>query len=160
MIIVRLLIALCVAGLSGLAAAMPPAIYVVRHLHTTPGLPDPDLLPQGRRVAASLPGWFAGKPLGAIYVTDFKRTRQTAAPLATARKMGVKVYAGPDTPGLVARVRAETGPVLIVGHSNTVPGIVEALTGANPGPITLDRFGDIWTVTPRGLSHAVLPGAR
>ena len=44
----------------------------------------------------------------------------------------------------------EDGPVLIVGHSNTVPGIVAALGGARPAPVSHPDFGDLWRGEPRG----------
>jgi hypothetical protein len=55
-----------------------------------------------------------------------------------------------DVAGLVARVRRERGPVLVVGHSNTVPEIVAALGGAKPEPIPDSAYGDIWHVAPGG----------
>ena len=153
----RLLAALLLALLPGLAFAQPPAqaVYVVRHLNTPAGERDPDLLPEGARVAALLPAWFErerARPV-AIYVSDFKRTRQTAGPLATRLGLQLTLYDPADTPALIARVRAEPGPVLIVGHSNTVPDIVAALGGTRPAPLVHEDFGDIWRVRPGGASE-------
>lgn len=128
------------------AAHESPAIYVMRHLNTPEGERDPDLLPAGKENAERLVHWMHGKPLTAIYVTDYKRTRQTAAPLAAERGITVKVYNPADTAALIALVRSEHGPVLIVGHSNTVPDIVEQLGGTRPAPLTHPDFGDVWTV--------------
>lgn len=132
----------------------PPApdIFVVRHLHTPRGERDPDLLPEGRRQAQLLADRLSGAPVRAIYVTDFRRTRQTAAPLAARLALTPIVYDPADTPGLVARVRAGPLPALIVGHSNTVPDIVAALGGARPGPLVHEDFGDIWRVGPDGAT--------
>jgi hypothetical protein len=47
----------------------------------------------------------------------------------------------------------EPAPVLIVGHSNTVPDIVAALGGARPGPIGHEDFGDVWKIA--GRDHLV-----
>lgn len=153
----RLLIALLLALAPGVALAAPPVMYVVRHLHTPAGERDPDLTAQGAAVAATLPAWFRGKPLTTIYITDFKRMRQTAAPLAAARKLNPLLYDMADTPTLIARVKAETGPVLVIGHSNTVPDIVAALGGTRPALMTHPDFGDIWTITPSGSTRAKLP---
>ena len=142
------MIRLALAALALLASV--PALaqtYVVRHLDTPAGERDPDLLPKGQAGAEQLVTWFRGKPLSAIYVSDFKRTRQTAAPLATARKLTPKLYDPADTPGLLAKLGAGKGPVLVVGHSNTVPDVVEGLGGERPAPLTHHDFGDIWTVT-------------
>lgn len=133
----------------------PPSIYVMRHLNTPAGERDPDLLAEGRRTASLLVGWFErehARPV-AIYVSDYKRTRQTAAPLAARLGLIPIVYDPADTPGLIARVRAARGPVLIVGHSNTVPDIVAALGGTRPAPLVHEDFGDIWRVGPDGATQ-------
>jgi broad specificity phosphatase PhoE len=125
-------------------------IYVMRHLNTPAGQADPDLLPEGQRAAEALATWFRAERPAAIYVTDYKRTRETVAPLAAHLGLTPILYDPRDTPGLVARVRAERGPVLIVGHSNTGPDIVAALGGARPEPLGHEDFGDIWRVAPDG----------
>jgi broad specificity phosphatase PhoE len=147
------------AGLIALAAgcatsppAGPPGVYVMRHLHTPEGERDPDLTAEGQRVAALVPNWFAGEQVRAIYVSDYRRTRQTAAPLAARLGLTPIVYDPRDTPALIARVRAGPLPALIVGHSNTVPDIVAQLGGTRPGPLVHEDFGDIWRVGPDGAT--------
>ena len=153
----RLILAALLCALFGTAAlaAMPqaPTIYVMRHLNTLEGERDPDLTAEGQAGAQRLVGWFKGKPLTAIYVSDYKRTRQTAAPLAAERGITVKIYNPADTPALIAQLRTETGPVLVVGHSNTVPDIVEQLGGARPAPLAHADFGDIWTIAGGQTAH-------
>jgi len=145
-------------------AAVPAAaqgnVYVMRHLNTPAGQQDPDLLPEGQRAAEALVAWFQGERPAAIYVTDYRRTRQTVAPLAARLGLTPILYDPRDTPGLVARVRAEHGPVLIVGHSNTVPDIVAALGGARPAPLDHEDFGDIWRIAPGGATMHMRIGAR
>jgi broad specificity phosphatase PhoE len=135
-------------------AAVPAAaqgiVYVMRHLNTPAGQADPDLLPEGQRAAEALAAWFQGEPPVAIYITDYKRTRQTVAPLAARLGLTPIVYDPADTPGLIARVRAAHGAVLIVGHSNTVPNIVAALGGERPAALAHEDFGDVWRVAPDG----------
>jgi len=144
------------AALAALLAftAVPTAaqgnIYVMRHLDTPAGQQDPDLLPEGQRAAEALATWFRDERPTAIYVTDYKRTRQTVAPLAARLDLTPILYDPHDTQGLIARVRAEHGAVLIVGHSNTVPEIIAALGGTRPAPLVHTDFGDIWRVAPSG----------
>lgn len=129
-------------------------VWVVRHLNTPAGERDPDLLPEGQRAAAALATWFpAGMEPRAIYVSDFRRTRQTAAPLAARLGLTPIVYDPANTPALIARVRAERGTVLVVGHSNTVPDIVEQLGGARPAELHHPDFGDIWRIAPGGATE-------
>ena len=134
--------------LIALALASPAAaqVYVTRHADTPAGERDPALTAVGAARAAALAGWFRGKRLRAIYTIDFKRTRATAAPIATTRRLTPVVYDPADTPALVATLRAQRQPVLVVGHSNTVPEIVAQLGGTRPDAIPHERFGDIWTV--------------
>lgn len=134
------------AGGIALAASAAPAIYVIRHFDTPAAERDPDLTDTGKARAAKLLAWFEGKALTAIYVSDFRRTRQTVAPLAARRGIAVTVYDPSNTPALVARLEAEPGPVLVVGHSNTVPDVVEQLGGERPAPLVHEDFGDIWTI--------------
>ena len=120
--------------------------YVMRHLDKAEG-PDPGLNEQGRRSAARVADLLAAAGVRAIYVSTTRRARETAAPLAGRLGLAPAEYDPRDTPALVARVRAERGPVLVVGHSNTVPDIVEQLGGTRPAPIAEDRYGDIWHVS-------------
>jgi phosphohistidine phosphatase SixA len=140
------------AACATMTAPQPPPIYVMRHLNTPEGQRDPDLLPEGQRVAAFLPAWFGRQHMRAIYVSDFRRTRQTAAPLAERLGLTPIVYDPADTPGLIARVRAGPLPALIVGHSNTVPDIVAGLGGTRPAPLVHADFGDIWRVGADGTT--------
>ena len=156
MTIIRLPLLAALAALAACAttAAPPPApaVFVMRHLNTPAGERDPDLLPEGRRIAELVPTWFGPVRPRAIYVSDFRRTRQTAAPLAARLGLEPIVYDPADTPRLIARVRAGPLPALIVGHSNTVPDIVAALGGTRPAPLVHENFGDIWRVEADGTT--------
>jgi broad specificity phosphatase PhoE len=145
------LLSMIIAGLVALASAGTP-VYVMRHLDTQGGERDPALLPSGQQAAARLARSFGNAPPRTILITDFRRTRETVAPLA--RRLGITplVYDPADMPGLVARVRASPGPVLVVGHSNTVPDIITALGGQAPPPIQHDEFGEIWRINPDGAT--------
>ena len=143
---VAALLCALIGALAWAGNAGPPAYYVMRHLDTPAGERDPDLTDSGKARAQALVAWFKGKPLAAIYVSDYKRTRQTAAPLAAERGIALTVYDPANTPALVATLKAATGPVLVVGHSNTVPDIVEQLGGTRPGDLKHEDFGDLWTI--------------
>ncbi len=150
-----LVFGLAVAALAVCATtpqAPAPAFYVMRHLNTPAGERDPDLLAEGQRLAALLPARLAQHPPRTIFVSDYRRTRQTAAQVAARFGLTPIVYDPADTPGLVARARAAPGPVLIVGHSNTVPDIVQQLGGARPADLAHPDFGDLWRIAPGGAT--------
>lgn len=130
-------------------------VFVVRHAEradTGAGTAakmatDPDLSEVGRTRAASLAGMLKDAGVGAIFVTEFKRTQQTAAPLASALGITPVVVPAQDTPGLVARLKQARANVLIVGHSNTVPDVVTALGVATPVSVEDTEFDNLFIVT-------------
>ncbi|HEY0086504.1 MAG TPA: phosphoglycerate mutase family protein [Allosphingosinicella sp.] len=140
---------------TGAGASGAPVFYVMRHLQKSTNGSDPALSAEGATNAVRAAAWFEGraKP-GAIYVSTTRRARETAAPLAAKLGLTPIEYDPRDTPGLVARVRAESGSVLVVGHSNTVPDIVAALGGARPEPLADSDYGSIWTVAGEGGATA------
>ena len=147
MALFRPLAALLPLALAACATTAPepatPSYYVMRHLQKAEG-PDPGLSEEGQANARRLVGFFAAEPPRAIYVSTTRRARETAAPLAAKLRIKPRKYDPADTPALIARVRAERGPVLIVGHSNTVPEIVAGLGGERPAALAETDFGDVW----------------
>lgn len=150
----RILVLALACSIAAPALAKDVPVYVVRHFDTPKGEKDPDLLPHGTARADALARWFRGKRLCAVLVTQYKRTRQTAAPTAAGRSIAIQSYDAADTAGAVGRAKASACPVLIVGHSNTVPDIVAKLGGTRPGDLTHEDFGDVWTVAGGETAHA------
>lgn len=139
---------LILAGCAYIAPLQPaPTFYVMRHLNTPAGVQDPDLTAEGQRQAELLAEQFANEPPAAIFVSNTKRAQQTAAPLAAKLGITPRVYVPGDTAALIAEVVKEPPPVLIVGHSNTVPDIIAALGGRRPAPLAHEDFGDIWRIS-------------
>jgi broad specificity phosphatase PhoE len=153
MTLFRPLAALLLAALAACATTAPapsaPSWYVMRHLQKAGG-PDPALSEEGHANARRLIGLFREDPPTTIYVSSTKRALETAGPLAATLGVTVKEYDPRDTPGLIARAKAETGTVLIVGHSNTVPEIVAQLGGARPADLAESDYGDIFRVRRDG----------
>jgi broad specificity phosphatase PhoE len=146
----RIAIAAAASALAACAstpAPPEPHIFVMRHLHKALGPQDPGLTPQGQACAQQLARFLGNQDIRAVYASTTRRAQETAAPLAAARSLTAQTYAPADTAGVAARARAETGSVLIVGHSNTVPEIVERLGGTRPAPIEDSRYADVWRVT-------------
>lgn len=139
-------LAACATGQSEPPA---PSWFVMRHLEKAEGQ-DPALSAEGERNARRLASWFGGDRPATIYASATRRARETAAPLAARLGLTVREYDPRDTAGLVARVKAETGTVLVVGHSNTVPEIVARLGGARPADLAETDYGDIFRVRRGG----------
>ena len=150
---------LILAGCAYIAPIQPAStFYVMRHLHTPEGAADPDLTAEGQRQAQLLANWFGTEPPATIFVSNTKRAQQTAAPLAA--KLGITpiVYDPRNTAALMGEVMKEPPPVLIVGHSNTVPDIVAALGGERPGPLVHEDFGDVWRIRGRSMVRSRIGG--
>jgi broad specificity phosphatase PhoE len=139
-------LAACATSATDPAASAGPSWYVMRHLQKAEGA-DPVLSEEGRRNAERLATWFEDDRPTAIYASKTRRAQETAAPLAARLGLAPIVYDPADTPALVARLRSETGTVLVVGHSNTVPEIIERLGGARPADLAETDFGDIWLIS-------------
>jgi len=89
---------------------------------------DPPLSEAGKQRAKLLASMLADSGVEAIYVTEFQRTQLTAAPLAARVHVPPTVLS--DTQRLIKAIRArQSGVVVVVGHSNTLPAIIEGLGG-------------------------------
>lgn len=105
-------------------------VYVVRHAEKELGS-APGLTLQGTARADFYAKFFAKEKLSAVYSTPTRRTIATATPLAEAQQLPVEEYAnGLDFDALAVQLLAEHvgETIFIVGHSNTVPLILNALS--------------------------------
>ena len=104
---------------------------VVRHAEKVDdGSKDPPLSEAGLARAQAVAAALRDAPLRGVYATAYQRTQQTAAPAAHAHSLPVVTYDAKLAPtDFAAQLRREhtTGTVLVVGHSNTVPGIAAAV---------------------------------
>jgi broad specificity phosphatase PhoE len=111
-------------------------VYLVRHGEKTtfaPRDPDPDISDQGKRRADALAKRLKDAGVTAIIVSQFKRTGQTAAPLAKALGLTPEMITAGQTGGAdsvaAAIMRHHGEKILVVGHTNTIPLIIAALGG-------------------------------
>jgi phosphohistidine phosphatase SixA len=129
-------------------------IFLVRHAERAdagmqaPAGADPDLAPEGRTRASSLARVLADAKVTTIFTTEYKRTQQTAAPLAQVLNLSVTTVPSGSTATLIDRIKVATnGTVLVVGHSNTLPEIIKRLGVSTPITIAEDQFDDLFVVT-------------
>lgn len=147
-------------SLSAVAAPRATTVILVRHAEkAAEPREDPPLDETGRARAAELARMLASTGITAIISTPYARTRQTAT--AVAERAGVEVtlvpvVMDPANPRAISKdyyaamakqIRAhEGGTVLVVGHSNTIPEIVNAL-GGKADPIDERTYDDLFVVT-------------
>lgn len=157
-----LLILVLTANLS--VAADELRVVVVRHAEkAADGGRDPVLSAAGMERAQTLAKLLGDRPPAAIYATQYRRTQLTAAPLARASQQRIHVRpAGESAASLAAHLRNDRpqGTVLVVGHSNTVPALVEALGGQAIAPIGEDEYDHVFIVTIPAEGPARLESGR
>jgi broad specificity phosphatase PhoE len=146
------------------SASTTTVVVLARHAEKDLGsIQDPPLSPEGEQRAERLAQMFGRSKAGigridAIYVSDARRTQQTAAPLAA--RLGEQAIAVPatDIKGLVSRVmhEHEGGSVLIIGHSDTVPELIHELGDIDVPPIGDDEYDTLYLLSIPSFGHASL----
>ena len=128
-------------------------ILLVRHAEklTSPA-DDPVLSPQGTARAQLLVRMFENSALNAIYTSQFARTKLTAEPLAKRFSIPVETVDAKTTNKLVDSILSKHsgGTVLVVGHSNTLPEIIEALGAGKIKEIDDLDYDNVYVVTVSG----------
>lgn len=127
------------------AAVTAPKAFVIRHFEKEAGS-DPALTAAGQVNAARLAERLAGERIVAIYSTDTRRTRDSAAPTGAKLGLMTALYPPTDDAALAQRVAEQPGSVLIIGHSNTVPEIVARLSGKSQLPMDESQYGTLFVV--------------
>jgi broad specificity phosphatase PhoE len=122
------LILLCLFAAA--TAAQKKTILLVRHAEKADETSrDPELSPEGKQRAERLRKKLGKFRPGAFYSTDFKRTRDTLAPLAARRRKQIEIYDARQPQELIDRMmKSRTKRFVIAGHSNTIPGLVNLIT--------------------------------
>jgi len=153
----RRLATLCLALCCSALAAAPSEILFVRHAEkAAEPSDDPALSEAGERRAQQLAAVLADAGIRHIVTTQWRRTRDTAAPLAArlglppqvvATRRGVK-----HADEVLALLQGLQGRVLVVGHSNTVPELIAALGGPRLPMICESSFGHLLLLRPADAS--------
>lgn len=124
-------------------------IYLTRHAQKSKeGGKDPNLSMEGQATARRLAEYLRMAPIDSIYSTPYKRTRQTAAPIAELK--GVKVTelylpAHEMARLLVGEYKGKT--VLVVGHSNTTPALLKHLGATESITIGENDYAELFILT-------------
>jgi broad specificity phosphatase PhoE len=128
-------------------AKAAPVVFVVRHAEKTSlGGKDPGLSVQGQKRADALAHILKDSQITSVFVTEFKRTQETAAPTARAAHVSPTVILANDIGALVGKLRALNGNALVVGHGNTIPDLLKALGIATPVSIPEEEYTEIFAV--------------
>lgn len=119
-------------------------IYLVRHGEKAADGNDPSLTPQGRQRAQNIATMLHRAGITAIFSSATARTLETAKPLSASLSLPVQQYDAGRPEALVEKVKALQGPVLVVGHSNTLPELVRLFGGAPGTEIGDNEFDRVY----------------
>lgn len=125
-------------------------IYLLRHAEKANSTPDTALSEIGMQRALKWANYFKDIPVEAIYTTNYQRTRQTVAPLATAKGLNPQLYKPQDA--LADVIAANKGKTIVIaGHSNTIPAAINNLIGEKIyTDIAEDEFDNLYKITMSG----------
>ena len=123
-------------------------IYLIRHAEKEDNSANPNLSAAGLERANNWAVILQDVTFDAFYSTNYNRTLQTIQPTATSNGIEVTLY-DPANFSLVDVIADHTGTnVLIVGHSNTIPELINTYLGAEIYPdMTETEFGNLYKIS-------------
>lgn len=136
-------------------------LIFVRHAEKTDSeSKDPELSPEGLVRANLLAEILSSEyTIGAIYSTPYKRTMMTAGPLSDSLGLKIKEYGFDDPVTLIQSLISEYKgkAVLIVGHSNTTPMLVNITLGEQKyQQLDESDYSNIFIIRTQGKGKAKL----
>jgi broad specificity phosphatase PhoE len=122
-------------------------IILVRHAEKGFGQ-DPPLTDLGHKRAGALGHAVSSAGVNAIFVTEFLRTQQTADSAAALLGLIPETIPANSVDELVNRIKSDHQGevVLVVGHSDTVPQIIQGLGISSPPAIPGTEFDNLFIV--------------
>lgn len=142
-------LALAVIFISQSAEAQTKTIILVRHAEKADATSqDPELSTEGKQRAERLVKVAGKYKPGGFYSTNFKRTRDTLAPLAAKRKQQVATYDARKPAELLDQItKSRIKRHIVAGHSNTVPGLANFIAKKDVFKnLDESEYGVIWVI--------------
>jgi len=152
-IVIYTAIAICLAWFFESQATT--TIIFVRHAEKVSGAEsDPALSMAGQQRVAELTRQLVDADVvagvDAVYATAYKRTQETARPIADALDLPINTYDASDTETVLETILKEHKGkiILVVGHSNTVPQLIANLGASKKVPeIREDEYDNIYIIS-------------
>ncbi|HYC51799.1 MAG TPA: phosphoglycerate mutase family protein [Gemmatimonadaceae bacterium] len=136
------------------ASAQPAMVILVRHAERAAApQADPVLTDGGAQRAVALKKALATAGVSAVVATQYQRTQLTAKPLMDSLgltpvivRAGNPLQAHLDSVAAAVRRQASGSVILVVGHSNTIPGIIAALGGPKMPDLCDDEYSFLYVM--------------
>ena len=158
-------------GLMTVPIEAQKTIIIVRHAEKVDDSHNPQLSPKGKMRAQALARHLQDVGVSAVYSTGYIRTIDTVSPLANSLGLNVSLEPIHDInafsdnaitryhEALVTQLQRmhQDDVVLIVGHSNSLPGLLQTLGHPESIAIASEEYDNLFVVIPRlGESPSVL----
>ena len=115
----------------------PRVFILLRHSEKEAGAPDPALSLGGIARTAFFARWLEQMipPSQAIWSSDYRRTRDTAVPIAERLGLDIQIYNPRELPSVAATLMDANVNAVVIGHSNTTPELAALLCRCNVAPM-------------------------
>lgn len=156
LLLITMLMLVLLVGTNINAGAQITTYILLRHAEKDTSAPgaammkaDPPLSPEGEKRAQKLPEVLKAYNPDAVYSTNYARTKNTVALLAKMFNKEIQLYDPKNLPLFAEMLLKEKGKTIIVaGHSNTTPQLVNLLIGEKRYPDLPDSvYNRLWIVT-------------
>lgn len=125
----------------------PVVVFLVRHAEKVDASDDSPLTAEGEARARALAELLRSAKIDHVHSSNFRRTRDTAAPTAEQFGLEVALYDTADLSKLAEMLAHGRGRHLVVGHSNTTPRLVKLLGGEPGSAIDHDEYDRLYVLT-------------
>lgn len=135
-------------SLLSFSSELTTTVILVRHAEKDASIAeDPPLTAAGRERSQQLVRMFENTGIQILITTPYARTRQTISPLA--QKLNLTPLEIKETDLIVSQIRNEQAGkvILLVGHSNTIPELIQKLGGISISEIPDMQYDDLFILT-------------
>ena len=134
------------------AGAAQETIFVIRHTEKAAEGVDPDITEAGRERAAAWARLLSDAGLDHVFTSDAKRTQETGKIIAGHLGLPIDSLPVADITDLVDTLEFdhEHQNVLIVGHTETIPGILERLGAEDQVKLGQEDYDNLFVLVATG----------
>ena len=154
----RLIFLTFVTAITAFASIAQEAVYVIRHVEKELSGDDPAITAGGKARAAAWAKMLEYAGLDAVFTSDAKRTQQTGEVIAEKLGVPMNALSRNDIAGLIDALvfDYEDDSVLVVGHAETIPVILESLGAFEEINVSQTDFANLFVLIQPGSEETRL----
>lgn len=137
----------------GFTQSETTTFYLIRHAEKKDTSKDPELSEEGKLRAKNWANYFDEIPIDYFYSTATIRATTTCSIIAASKKKDIQLYNHKEFTinELLSKHQGKT--ILIVGHSNTIPVLINTFLGEEMYPmIAENEYSSLYILTIQGDS--------